>query len=1711
MKLLKLQKNDMANQSEVQTVAIAGTFTVEPVAASINFWMQELGIPSRVAFAPYNQVLQELLDPASLLSRNEKGVNVLLIRLADWLGSRGRVCSSRERKCNNAIEVQRTAGQFVQAVRQFVQRSAVPLLVVFCPNPEGAAVGTELLASLCGIEEQIINELKDLSPVHVVSAAELMSFYPVAEYYHPYGDKSSHVPYTPACFVSIGSMVSRRIFRLKSDPYKVIVLDCDQTLWKGVCAEDGPSGVEMDRARTWLQESMVLHHDTGMLLCLCSKNNPEDVFRVFDSRSDMPLRREHITASRINWNSKSDNLRSLAEELQVGLNSFIFIDDSPVECAEVRMNCPDVLTLHLPSDGERIPKFLKHVWALDRIRTTSEDGRRALFYRQNLERATAQEALGLREFFATLNLSVQISKMREDQLPRVAQLVERTNQFNLTTIRRTEPELRKLWQSGSYDFLTVEVGDRYGDYGLVGLTISSAESRSIVVDTFLLSCRALGRGVEHQMLASLGKHALEQSLEFVDVPYWETERNRPALDFLKSGGIGEPVSCGKEFWFRFPSQYAATLTHPALDQSAHPSTQAMDLGARAEGTAAKQIEKRTVISLRQPEQLSRIAEQFYDSTDILAAIVKWNRRERPKLSGAIVLPEGPLQKELAQIWSEVLGIDTIALDDNFFDLGGHSLTAVQMTFKIRQTFGVDFPLQALLQAPVLRAQTRRLEEELLAQADATELEKIVTDGRSALSPEKSEQAALRLQRARRKHPFAEFEPLPEIHPDPQDRYHQFPLSDIQGAYLIGRSDNVELGNISCQTYSEVDVSDLDHERLETALQTMIERHEMLRCIVLPDGHQQILKDVPRYQVRQNDLRGLEPRAAAAELADVRKQMCTQSRPTDRWPLFDFRVSHLGSGRSRLHVSFDLLIADARSFELFFGELANLYHKPDATLPSLEVSFRDYMFAFNSLEDSELYRQSRDYWLKRLPTLPSAPELPLATNTSLITRPEFNRRHVRLDAELWQSLKKKSARLGLTPAGILLAAYAGVIAIWSKNPRFTINLTLFNRLPLHKQVNDIIGDFTSVTLLEVDNSGSKAFQECAKRLQEQLWQDLDHRYFSGVRVMRELTRSHGGGPRAIMPVVFTSLLNLGDGNEGTLGAGRLGQTTFGISQTPQLYLDCIVHEEGQELVINWDAVDEVFPPGLLDDMFQSYRSLLTHLASDDSSWHCSLAETARTLIPASQMRLHAEINDTKAPVSHELLHNLFLKQVEERPHHVAICTPQCQLTYADVYRRACAIEELLMRRDVRPNQLVAVIMEKGWEQIVAVLGVLFAGGAYLPINPELPAERQRYLIERGEVKVVLTQSAIQPRLSVPAGIEVLAVDLLKSADPGVPVPRRRQEPRDLAYVIFTSGSTGLPKGVMIDHRGAVNTVLDINQRFGIGCQDRVLALSRLSFDLSVYDVFGLLAAGGTIVLPSSDLALDAAHWANLIESEKVTVWNTVPTLMQLLVEEAERGAVIGQSLRLVMMSGDWIPTSLPGRIRSLLPQAKMVSLGGATEASIWSILYPIKELDPNWSSIPYGKPMLNQSFHVLTETLAPRPVWVPGQLCIGGIGLAKGYWRDEEKTNASFIEDPATGQRLYRTGDLGRYLPDGNIEFLGREDFQIKLRGYRIELGEIEAAIKGHAGVREAVVVVREDVPGDRRLVGYYVPQERQWARPWRVTHPSEGETAGVHDSEPCET
>ncbi|PMB52083.1 non-ribosomal peptide synthetase [Fischerella thermalis CCMEE 5201] len=978
-----------------------------------------------------------------------------------------------------------------------------------------------------------------------------------------------------------------------------------------------------------------------------------------------------------------------------------------------------------------------------------------------------------------------------------------------------------------------------------------------------------------------------------------------------------------------------------------------------------------------------------------------------------VPPRTATEEAIANIIAAVLGLTQVGIHDNFFELGGHSLLATQVIARLQQTLNIELPLRSLLASPTVAG-----------------LSEAVTSSTKTES----------------------FVDLPIIVPNPEQLYQPFPLTDIQQAYWLGRNEAFELGNIAAHGYLELDCDRLDLTRLNQAWQKLILRHDMLRAVILPDGQQQILPTVPAYEIEVLDLQDLEV---------MREQMSHEVLPADQWPLFRIRATPIDEQRTRLHLSFDALIADAWSVFMLMREWLDLYNNSEFVLPPLELSFRDYVLGELTLKNTPQYQRSQEYWFNRLDTLPPAPELPLAKNPNAIANPRFQRRSSQLSPEQWRKLQNRAQQFNLTPSGVLLAAFAEVLSQWSKNPKFTINLTLFKRLPLHPQVNEIVGDFTSLTLLEVDRSVPQSFSNHAQQLQQQLWQDLDHGYISGLQVQRELSRQRQS--YQFMPVIFTSTLGLESLGQDTSILSQLGELVYSISQTPQVWLDNQLREQNGTLIFNWDAVEELFPPGLLDEMFAAYCDLLQRLITSDTIWSKIQRELQQPTIA----------NYPNAPISEETLHSLFIKQVQIQAHSPAVITPERTLTYQELYQRALQLASQLRQLGASSDNAIAIVMEKGWEQVVAVLGILIAGAAYLPIDPELPAERQWYLLTQGQVKLIVTQPHLH--LSLPSGVQQVCVESQFRGD-GKEI-KLVQTPDDLAYIIYTSGSTGSPKGVAIDHRGAVNTILDINRRFGVKSGDRILALSALNFDLSVYDIFGILAAGGTIVIPSADKTKDPAHWLELIVSQQITLWNSVPALMQMLVEYLTNQPQQPSSLRLALLSGDWLPLNLPSQIQKLWTNIQVVSLGGATEASIWSIYYPITQVDPNWKSIPYGKPLDNQQVYVFNHNLQQTPVWVTGQLYIGGIGLAKGYWKDEEKTNASFITHPVTKEKLYKTGDLGRYLPDGNIEFLGREDFQVKINGYRIELGEIEAILKQHPTVKEAVVTTIEQT---QQLVAYII-------------------------------
>ena len=1037
---------------------------------------------------------------------------------------------------------------------------------------------------------------------------------------------------------------------------------------------------------------------------------------------------------------------------------------------------------------------------------------------------------------------------------------------------------------------------------------------------------------------------------------------------------------------------------------------------------------------------------------------------RPELDTPYQAPVGELESALAELWQELLGIAPIGRHDDFAELGGHSLLATEIMARIRRRFGVHLPLGALLSGPTVA---------LLARAVA--------------------EAGGGLEGGDRTQADSDDEPLPLV-PDPDRRHEPFPLTAVQEAYWVGRGGGFELGNVSMHGYIEAEVRGLDLDRYSAAWRRLIERHEMLRAVVDRDGRQRILPRVPPFELAVDDLRGRPTAEVEAELLARRREMSHQVLPTDRWPLFDLRASRLEDDLVRLHLSFDGIMMDGWSWQVLARDLDRLYREPDAALPRLELSFRDYVLALEALRRTPRYERCRDYWRSRIPQLPPAPSLPLAGDPKRLGKPTFTRRGFELAPELWRRIKERGASFGLTPSCLVAAAFGEALGRWSESPHFTLDLTLFNRRPLHPQVGEILGDFTSLTLLAVEPPAAGDFAARARALQERLWQDLDHRDFDGMEVLRELARRRGSGTRAVMPVVLTSLLPIGRapravadeaarGEEAGPGPASRddteGRLVYSISQTPQVWIDHQVRELAGRGVFTCDAVEELFPHGLLDDLLGAYERLLRDLA-EEATWR----RRAPLRLPAHQRGYHAGLRGAAVPVEARRLEEGFFASAAARPDAPAVIAAERTLTFGRLARGAEALAAELRRRGVGRGELVAVVMPKDWRQALAVLAVLRAGAAYLPLDAALPGRRLRRLLERAEARFAVTAGPGPDALAELDSLTTVDADERWLEGPEVEPVAPQHGPADLAYVIFTSGSTGEPKGVTLTHGQALTTLEDVERRLGLGPDDRTLAISSLSFDLSVFDLFGIWRAGGAAVLPvlggPGASPRDPALWLQTVERSQVTVWSSVPALFEMLVEHLEiRRLPLPPSLRVVMLSGDWIPVSLPGRARQRVAadadEPRLLSLGGATEGAVWSIVHEIGEVDESRPSIPYGRALDNQSFLVLGPGLEPCPAWVPGDLYIGGAGIALGYWGEGDRTAASFVPHPGgePGERLYRTGDRGCLRPDGEIEFLGRDDFQVQVQGYRVEPGEIEKALLEHPAVTAAAVTAVR-AGGDRR-------------------------------------
>lgn len=799
--------------------------------------------------------------------------------------------------------------------------------------------------------------------------------------------------------------------------------------------------------------------------------------------------------------------------------------------------------------------------------------------------------------------------------------------------------------------------------------------------------------------------------------------------------------------------------------------------------------------------------------------------------------------------------------------------------------------------------------------------------------------------------------------DKENLYEKFSLTDIQEAYLLGRGSGLEYGNVSCHICLELLTDHIDKEKAERAWDYLIDRHAMLRAIFTKDNQQIILKEVPFFSISEQDLTKLADEDVEKELEILRKKLGHRKYNLLQWPLFDVKITHLRH-QDIMHLSIEFLIADWSSIQLLLKEFCEIYDKKKINLPELSINFKDYISYYKKRKESFQYLKDKQYWEGRIEDFPGAPELPyMMENTS---DGKFERYNFNLGLEKWEKFIEVCRKTQVTPTVMLMSFYAAVLSLWSTEKRFCINMTTLVRPNIHPDINNIVGDFTSTSLVEINWNNEKNFADNIKAVQFRLAEDLSHNLYSGVKFIRAM-KKYKNGENFLMPIVFTSAINAGK-NENMSNCNisfAIGEN--GISQTPQVFIDCQVINDKEGLHINWDYRKDVFESSVIKDMFDTFCDSILKTVIDDTF----LKRQAELMIPKHQRDRRKRINSVKYEYCDLSLHSRVYKISDLEK--TAIETDNSTISYREVIEISNNISGFLRKQGCKVGDRIAILAEKSDKQIEAALGIMKIGGVYIPIGINQPYQRVAQILQEADVKkVLISRNQIENFKGIG---DYACLEDIQHYDYKEEISVSTDR---IAYIIFTSGTTGIPKGVEISHKSAMNTILDVERLINFSKEDRVLGVSKFNFDLSVFDTFAALGNGANIVLPDESKINDPSYIEKLMREKEITVWNSVPALMVMLVDYIEAKEIKGPyKLKKVLLSGDWIPVDLPKRIYKIFGNVQIICLGGATECSIWSnyFEYYPEMVKKKWASIPYGKPLSNQQFYVLDNKKSECPDFV----------------------------------------------------------------------------------------------------------------------------------------
>ncbi len=1008
-----------------------------------------------------------------------------------------------------------------------------------------------------------------------------------------------------------------------------------------------------------------------------------------------------------------------------------------------------------------------------------------------------------------------------------------------------------------------------------------------------------------------------------------------------------------------------------------------------------------------------------------------------------VAPRSPIEEMLAQIWTQVLKIEQVGIHDNFFELGGHSLLATQLVSRIRNLFKVEVPLRELFTNATV-AQLGRSLQQLQQQDIALTSVPIL---------KRTEKVELPLSFAQQRLWFLDqFEP-------------NSPFYNIHVALRL--------------------TGTLKLPALKQSLQAIVERHEALRTnFITVDGQAlQIIQTQKNWQVSVFDLQHLPANEQEIAVQQLAQEHAIQPFDLANQALFRAKLLVLNERENVLLVSMHHIVSDGWSMGLFVKELAVLYDayaqdKSPNLLP-LPIQYADFALWQRQWLQGDVLQSQLNYWQKQLKDAPALLPLPTDRPRPAVQTFAGARQEFALSLELTQQLTQLSQQQGCTLFMTLLAAFDTLLYRYTEQTDILVGTPIANRD--RSQIEGLIGFFVNTLVMRTNLAGNPSFSELLGRVREMAMEAYTHQHLPFEMLVEALQPERNLSHTPLFQVMFVL-------ENAPISTVELTGLTVNLlrlrSKTAKFDLTLAMENTTTGLVGMWEYNTNLFDAGTIERMAGHFVTLLESIVANPQERLFQLP----LLTQPEQHQLLVEWNDTQAEYSHDkCIHQLFEEQVQRTPDAVAVVFEDQHFTYHELNCRANQLAHYLKSLGVGADVLVGLCVERSLEMLVGLLGILKAGGAYVPLDPEYPQERLQFMLEDAQLSVLLTQQHLLEKLPE-YQVQLVCLDtgwqsIAQSSDADL-VNSISSE--NLAYVIYTSGSTGQPKGVMIQHQSLVNLTQAAIVEYGVRNSDRILQFASVSFDVAAVEIYPYLSCGATIVLRSQEMLSSVQILLQKCRDGNLTVLSLSAAYWhQLTFELVNANLSLPDSVRLVVIGGEH---PLEQRFRMwqqhIGEYPQLLNAYGPTEATV-EVTYKILSVNEQKTTI--GRPIHNTEIYILDQYLQPVPIGVPGELHIGGAGLARGYLNRAELTNEKFIANPfdkAQESKLYKTGDLARYLPDGNIEYLGRIDNQVKIRGFRIELGEIETVLSQYPHVQACCVIARQDIPGENRLVAYIVPQKQ---------------------------